>query len=132
MGPTEAIARWLAETAPDAQLVVLGDPHGLLDQLDLPGWTVWFAESNLRFRLDWQARAADERHVVVRRRAEVFTADLEAAAGDRQVLDLTPRGLLALASGHDDWPTWLDREPGLVSACFRPLVRARQIGRAHV
>ncbi|MBI5833557.1 MAG: hypothetical protein HZB16_14755 [Armatimonadetes bacterium] len=127
MGPSEVIARWLADSAPDARLVILGDSHGLLDQLDPPGWTVWFAESNLRFRLDWRGRDRAARHLVVRRRAEVFTTDLEAVASlDGLVLDVTPRGLLALGSGHDDWPAWLDREPALVNACFRGLTRARR------
>lgn len=121
----DALGRWLADRAPGARVVVLADLGGLLDGLELPGWTLWRVKSNLGFRLDWPQRDPAARHLIIRRAHEGWLADVEAeAAAQGGLLSLAPRELLAAAGGHPaDWPAWLDREPALVGNYFRELAR---------
>ncbi len=128
MTPTEAVAAALARLA-EHRVVLLDDPLGLVD---LPArvprgtgsaWQVVIARGNLDFRRRYEPLRA-EPVIVVRRRPGIFLPDVEAESGWR--CRLTPRRLLALATGRDDWPTWVDQEGELVRECFEAIVRARR------
>ena len=132
MTPLDALTRWLHTQAAGRRLVLVNDLAGLVawpgelpGERDAAAWTVVPALGDLDFRLRYEPlRHGDARVLVVRRRAEVFLADVEARAARRGLsVDLTPRFLLAAATGRSDWPAWIDGEAALVSEHFGPLVR---------
>jgi hypothetical protein len=126
--PLEALLRHLRRAAAPGAVAVVHDAHGLLD-LDgatpVAPWTVLRADSNLGFRFAWEAqREQSGPWLIVRRGGSVFLADLELrAAADGLLFELTPRRLLALVSGREGWPAWLDGESALVASQFSALLR---------
>jgi hypothetical protein len=129
MTPLEALARWLGANHAAARVVLVRDPEELVPAAATAGpYTVLEAAGNVAFRLAWsEARRGPGPWLVLRRRPEVFLADLEArAATEGLMLDVSPRRLLAWGSGCDDWPAWVDREPRLTAQHYAALTRERR------
>ncbi|MCC7495223.1 MAG: hypothetical protein IT204_22940 [Fimbriimonadaceae bacterium] len=133
MTPTSVTVAQL-QTWP-APCAVLADPRGLLalpSCVDLGGHpaTVLLATDNVTFRQLYEPlRDSQGAVVVVRRRADLVLPDLLHRAGGE--VAVTPRVILAWATGEVVWPAWLDAAEELLAEHLGAIAQAtRQVRRA--
>jgi len=128
MKPATALLSRLAALTRGRARALVDDPLGILSAADLAGSglpDVVFARSNLQFRLAWEPlRELDEPRLVIRQRDDVLLPDVVSAAGTAY-LRLEPRTVLAIVTGDDSWPAWVDHEPLVVAEHLDRLAQAR-------